>query len=154
MTTFTQSRNDQIEARAQYIESEIKPNIYAVGTLVQGMYTGMWWDGNRDLYHSMASHFIDRLTVLTGGKNALKRFGKRLPSAVTIEGLNRGSRIHLNFLIHKPDWKDEVEFEQHMIDEWRLLEWGRRDFRIDHIEKDPIRYSLKFGPDSLLFITK
>lgn len=153
MNTLSQSRQYQIEARARYIESAIRPNIYAVGTLVQAQYTGMWIPGDRDTYDKQARHFIDRLSYLTYGKTNFERHGKRLPAAVTIEGI-AGKRAHLNILLNKPNWKDEVEFEQYMIDEWNKLGWVRRDLFIEHRTGDCVRYSLKEGPDSLLFTTR
>jgi hypothetical protein len=142
-----------IEAWARHIEATIKPNIYAVGTLIQATFNGHMIQGNRDTYERMARHFVDRLSCLTYGKTNFERHGKRLPVAVTIEGLT-GKRRHLNFLINKPDWKDEVDFEQHMIDEWNILGWVRRDLYISHRTGDCVRYSLKEGPDSLLFTTR
>lgn len=142
-----------IEAWARHIEANIKPNIYAVGTLVQAMFTGHMFQGERETYKRMADHFIDRLSYLTYGKTNFERHGKRLPVAVTLEGL-KGKRLHLNFLINKPEWKDEVDFEQHMIDEWNELGWVRRDLYVSHRTGDCVRYSLKEGSDSLLLITR
>lgn len=154
MPTFTQSRQDQIEARAQHIERVIKPNIYAVGTLRQAQGRGMLVFADRGTYEAMARRFIERLSYLTYGKTHLERYNRHLPAAVTIEGLTTPKRLHLNILINKPDWKDEVEFEQHMVTEWNSLEWARRDFEIGARTGDCVRYSLKEGPDSLLFMTR
>lgn len=154
MRTYSQSHYDQINVRARHIEKVISPNVYAVGTLMQGQYTGMMMPGDRYTYEPVARQFIERLSRRIYGKTSYDRHRKLLPAAVTIEGKRKPTRYHLNFLIQRPEWKDMPEFQFLAIEEWNKLDWTRADFYVGPRTGDCVRYSLKEGPDSLLFITR
>lgn len=147
-----QSRNYLSAIESDWVEQNVRPDVYAVGTVKQGIWIDetAWIKGNAERYDQAVSKTLDSLNRRIF-KNAHKRFGKVIPIATTLEGDGGDTvRYHLNFLIQKPRWLSFEEFRDHFKVEWVKNPWAMPQLWIEERTGNCVRYSLKEGPEALL----
>lgn len=159
----------------KWINDNLKPNVYAVGTLVQrrrchnGSYSVLI-SGNYDEYAKMYDGFIRRLTMAIYGKTNWKRHKILIPNCATLEGgtigryasvrssrrmidphsCKAGVRYHINMSFRRPDWILLDEFRAKVKQAWVADDWAMPDVFVEKRRADCIGYSLKEGPEALL----
>lgn len=138
----------------RWIEQNVRPDVYAVVTLKQGLMTQQgslksWTRGDRNIYERAALGVLKRLDRRIF-KKAAKRFEKFIPSAVTIEGDGENVRFHLNFLMQKPSWMPISDFETAFRVEWEKTDWAEDRATIEDRNGNCVGYSLKEGCKALL----
>jgi hypothetical protein len=144
-----------IEAWARHIEAYVQPDMYGVGTLKQAIVNGnVMIKGDPYRYQEIAKQFIIRLSSRINGRTNFERHRTEIPAAVTLEGDGSIKRFHLNFLIKKPEWLSWVDFTSMFRIEWDRLDWSRDDLDLNARTGDCVRYSLKEGPDSLIYLNR
>ena len=151
---FTSEQRRIQEAYASHIYEKVNPDIYAVCTLKQGIFTdNIYIPGDPARYAAEAKRFIRRLSRRVYGRN-YARTKKEIPAAVTLENHKGEQRFHLNVMLRKPDWMSHNRFETAFTLEWMKMPWGRDDMKFGVRYADCVRYSLKEGSDSLVYLTR
>lgn len=138
---------------AQWIESNINPNVYAVIHIKRSA-DGVWLDRKR--IEEAASKFMIAVSREAHGSRRWRKLekGKRLLTyATTLEKAD--TNPHLNFLIHRPDKMDFEELRNSLYESWNKGDWMSQDtasFYCEERKPDTqlAGYVLKEGPDSLL----
>lgn len=146
--------NQQREELAHWIEDRLKPDVYVVATLKQGIIStaGGYLRGTEERYIHAWEQFIHRLSHRIYRK-AYRRFGTLLPHAMMIEGGSNiviHTRWHLNINIRRPDWVPFEDLETVFREEWAKIEWAMGDVYFNQRTGDCVGYSLKDGPEALL----
>lgn len=150
---YTTEQLKMRSAWAKRIRKKVKPDVYGVFTLQQGiMVDGVYVPGDKIIYEGVAARFICKLSKRVYGTYCYQKTRRRLAAAITIENLWGHQRNHLNVLIKKPEWLSYEYFCYVAAEEWRKLQWARSDTYIDKLDSNAIYYSLKEGSDSLVYI--
>lgn len=152
-----------INSYKNLIEQRLNPNIYAVGTLKQGIQTHAqghflghkyvfsetWTKGTREIYAKEYNEFIKRLSRIYC-KKAYKRHKRLFSNAATLEGGAEGMRYHINMMFRCPTSVSFSDFEKAVRKSWTDGAWMLSDIIIEKRTGDCVGYSLKTGPDALL----
>ncbi len=169
---------DERRSCAEWINSELQPDIYAVGTLKIGMKVEedgliFWAKGSRQIYENEYSKFHCRLARELYGKTLWGRFKQDLiiRNAGTLEGSAYGGinsdwhtprsidflnypsihmRPHINMLIRRPENIPFFKLKWKMQEIWKSMDWAMEDIFVEQRTGDCASYSLKEGTDSLL----
>jgi hypothetical protein len=159
------NKNEIITTRAlqNFIDQNLYPNVYAVGTLKQGIQTRthgyflggkyvfnrIWTKGSREIYAKEYHEFIKRLSKRYC-KKAYKRYKRLFANAATLEGGDEGMRYHINMMFRCPSSVDFIDFEKTLRELWTDGTWMLSDIKIEERTGDCVGYSLKTGSDALL----
>lgn len=167
--TLTASINDYQD----WINSNLGPNVYAVGTLKQRRQChdgaiAYQIVGNHDRYDQMYSQFIRRLSIATYGRKHWRRYRELLPNCASLEGgtissfsrgrrhgpdphsAKEGVRFHINMCFRRPEWMPFDQFKAEVVRAWIGMDWALPDISVEISTSDCVGYSLKEGPQTLL----
>jgi hypothetical protein len=157
---------------AKWLSSSLKPNVYAVGTLMQRRQChqgamSYLVRGNRDDYGKAYDQFIRRFSKSIYGPTNWKRHRELIPNLATLEGgewrsskgclryvephANKsGVRFHYNICLRRPDWIPFDEFAGELKRHWAEGDWMMPDCFVEERRGDCVSYSMKEGPESLM----
>lgn len=156
-----------------WINQNLRPNVYAVGTLMQRRQChdgaiSYQLVGNADRYDQMYSQFIRRLSTAVYGRKHWRRYRELLPNCASLEGgtissfskglrqkpdphsSKDGVRFHINMYFRQPEWIPFDVFKTEVVEMWRAMDWTLPDIKVEISETNSVGYSLKEGPQTLL----
>lgn len=140
---------------ARHLDAMIKPNVAVTATLCQSRsYENTlgktWIKGDPILYEGILTGLVSRLSEKVLG-NAHKRFGKRIKAGGAVEGDGVIEAYHLHVFLHRPATISAEKFEIAIRNAWQQSPWLKPDLHIEEIHGNWVWYSVKRGPETLLF---
>jgi hypothetical protein len=148
----------------KWIYKEIKPDVYAVCTVHQGLWRktpkGSHYEvGDKILYEKVCSTFRHRLSKIVYGnrydKSKKSSNGPKLiPMSGTLEGNGKSEHYHINLFVKRPEWLSDPFFHYLFLECWYSLEWAHTHpkYAVEYKarEADCVGYGLKQGSETLL----
>jgi hypothetical protein len=161
---------------AQWLEENVRPNVFAVATLKQSIVSSRHGSthrvmGNPDRYCGAYRQSICQLSKRIYGNSNWRRHRRMIPSFMTLEGNGCGRwinhstrslsflnatqptgkkvRYHHNILFRRPDWIEANEFEGIFRSIWSKNEWALPDLFFEERDGNCVSYALKEGPETL-----